>query len=117
MTFFGRCTQFHEADTCIFQDLLHFRFVLVGYLDDDTRIFGKQDLHQIVALDLVQTDFHTSFGIGKAHFQQCSNHTTCRDIVTGQDQSLVDQLLNSQEGIAEVFRILYGRYVAAHLVQ
>ena len=117
VTFFGRHTNLHVTYTCIFQNLLDFCLVLVGYLDNYTRIFGEQNLHDVIALNLVEVDFHTAFCIGKAHFQKGSNQTTGRNIVSGQNQAFVHQFLNSQECIAEVFRILYSRHVIAHLVE
>ena len=117
VTFFSRNTNLHITNTCIFQDLLDFCFVFVCYLNHYTRIFGKQNLHDIVALDLVKVDFHTAFCIGETHFQQGSDQTTGRNIVSGQNQAFVHQFLNCKECIAEVFRILYSRHVVAHLVE
>ena len=117
MTFFGRFTQLDVTYTGIFENLLHFRFVFVGYLDDNTRIFGKQHFYDVMVCKLVEADFHTAIHIGEAHFQQCRNQTAGRNIVSGQNQSLVDEFLDGQESIAEIFRILYGRYIVANLVQ
>ena len=117
VAFFAGDTQLDIADTGIFEDFLHFRSVLVGYLDDDTRIFGEEGLHDVVFLQLVEIDLHTAFRVGKAHFEQGRDETTGRNVVTGQEETLMDQFLNSEERIAEIFRILDGRYVAAYLIQ
>ena len=69
MTFVGRFTQFHEAYAGVFQNLLHFLFMFVADLDNDTRIFSKQDLDDILFLHLVEADFHTAFNVGETHFQ------------------------------------------------
>ena len=117
MTFFCRNTDFDITYTRIFQNLLNFRFVFVGYLNDNTRIFRKQNLHDVVTLNLIEVDFHTTFSIGKAHFQKGSDHTSGRNIMSGKNQFLVYQFLNSEEGVTEVFRILYSRNIITYFVQ
>ena len=117
VTLIGRLTNLHEAYTCVFEYLLHFVLVLVGYLNNDTRVFGKQYLDEVVFLNLVEADFHTAFYVGEAHFEQRGDETACRDVVSGQDEAFVHQFLNGEEGVAEVFGILYGRYVVADFAQ
>ena len=73
MTFVSRFTQLHIAYAGIFQNLLHFILMLVADLDNDTRIFSKQNLNDILFLHLVEADFHTAFYIREAHFEQCRN--------------------------------------------
>ena len=65
----------------------------------------------------MQVDVQTTLGIGEAHLQESGDETTSRDIMTGHDPSLLDELLNGHEGISEIFRILYGRHVVAHLTK
>ena len=117
MTFFCRFTKFHEANACIFKNLLDFSFVLICYLYNDTRIFCKQNLDNIITFNLVKFDFHTAFCVGETHFKQCSDKTTCRNIVTCKNQFLVDKFLNCEECIAEVFWVLYCRNIATYLVE
>ena len=117
MTFVRRFTQLDEAYAGIFEDFLHFVFVLVADLDNDTRVFRKQNLHDIRFLHLVKFDFQATFYVGKAHFKQRSDQTTCRNVVSGKNQSFVHQLLYCQESVAEVFGILYTRHFVTYLTQ
>ena len=117
MAFVGRLANLHEAHAGVFEYLLHFVLVLVGHLDDDTRVFGKEYLDEVVFLNLVEADFHTSLHVREAHLEQGGDETAGRDVVSGQDEALVHQLLNGQEGVAEVFGVLHGRHVVAHLAQ
>ena len=110
MTFVSRLTDFHITHTGIFQYLFNLFFVLVAYLDHDTRILGKQNFHKVVFLHFVEVDLHTTFYISETHFKQSCNQTTGRNIMSGKNQSFVYQFLNSKESIAEIFGILYGRY-------
>ena len=68
-------------------------------------------------LDFIQVDFHTALHIGKAHFKQCSDKATGRNIMSGKNQSLVDQLLHGKESIAEVFGILHAGNFVTHFAQ
>ena len=117
VTFVSRFTQFHETYTCIFQNLLHFILMLVADLDNDTRIFCKQNLNDILFLHIVKADFHTAFYVRETHFEQCGNQTTGRYIVSCKDQSFVDKFLYGKECIAEIFSVLYARYIIAYLTQ
>ena len=60
---------------------------------------------------------HTTLGIGEAHLEQGGNQTTGRDVVTSQNPTLLDHLLDSHEGISEVLGILHRRYIVAYLTQ
>ena len=76
MAFVCRFTQFNETDTCIFKDFLHFVLMLVADLNNDTRIFGEQNLHDICLFHFIKADFQTAFYVGKAHFEQSRDQTT-----------------------------------------
>ena len=110
-----RSTDFSIAYASIFEYFLHAWSVSVRYLDDDTRVFCEQYLNYIVAIDLVEVEIKTALSVSEAHFQESSDKTTGRDIVTSEDKTFVDELLNSDESIAEVLSILHSRHVAAHL--
>ena len=90
MTFVGRLTDFDIAYTGIFQYLLDFFLMLVAHLDNDTRVLGKQYLDEVLLFHLVEVDFHTAFYIGEAHFEQRSDKTAGRNVVSGKNKSLVD---------------------------
>ena len=117
MAFVCRFAELHVTYTCIFQDLLYSFLVLVAHLDNDTRVFCKQNLDKVLLLDFIQVDFHTALHIGKAHFKQCSDKATGRNIMSGKNQSLVDQLLHGKESIAEVFGILHAGNFVTHFAQ
>ena len=68
---------FGEADACILQELLQLELMLVRYLDNHTRVLGKQVLHDIVSCQVMEVDMHTTTGVGEAHLQECGNQTTC----------------------------------------
>ena len=92
-------------------------FVLVGHLNDDTGILGKEQLDQVVLAKFVETDFHTAFGIGKTHFEQAGDKTTGRNVVTGQEQTAFDELLHRVKGVTEILGVGHRRDVAAHPVE
>ena len=60
--------------TCLFHQL--FECFLVFHLDQDTRIFGEQNLDNVLFRQFVEVHFQTAFHIGKTHFKQCCDHTT-----------------------------------------
>ena len=65
-------------------------------------------------LELVDRDFKTAFRVGEAHFEQTGDQTAGRDVVSGEDEALVDEFLNGVEGIAEIFGVLHRWHVGAH---
>jgi len=74
VTFVGGHTQPGKTDTVVAQVTFHFdRFL---YLDDNTRIFGKQQADQVSTGQAIQVDFQTTLRIGETHFQQGSDQTT-----------------------------------------
>ena len=117
MTFVCRFAKLHVAYARIFQNLLHCFLILIAHLDNDTRILCKQNLDEVLFLDFIQIDFHTAFHIGEAHFEQGSDKTTGRNVMSGKNQSLADQLLHGKKSIAEVFGILHAGNFIAHLTQ
>ena len=104
-----------ETYAGIFQELLQLELMLVRYLDDDTRILGKQVLDDVAASQVVKVDMHTSTGIGEAHLQQGGDHTACRDVMTSQNPAATNHFLNSFEAVGEILGVLHGRYITAHL--
>ena len=69
MTFFCRNTNLDITYTGFVQNLLYFRFVFVCYLNDNTWVFSKQNLDDIIALNFVEVDFHTTFCVSETHFK------------------------------------------------
>ena len=110
-------TEFDVAHASLFQYLLHFVLVLVAHLDDYTRIFGKEDFHEVFLFNLVQVYLESAFHIGKAHFEECRDETACRDVVSGQYQAFVHEFLDGHEGITEVFGICHRRHVVTYFVE
>ena len=117
VTLVRRFAQLHVAHTGIFENLLHLILVLVTHLDDNTGVLGKENLHEVVLLDFVQADVQAAFGVGKAHLQQGRDETSGRDVVAGKYQAFLHQLLDGEEGIAEVFGVLYGGHIVAYLIE
>ena len=102
----------------LLHEVLELLLVLIAYFDHHTWVLSKERLHDIAILaDVVQVDVHTTLGIGEAHLQQSGDQTTGRDIVTSHNPTLLNQLLNSHEGIGEVLGVLYRRHIVAHLTQ
>ena len=62
----------------------------------------------------MEVDAHTAFLVGEAHFKQCSDKTTGRDVMTCHDPTLLNHVLNCIEAVGKVFRVLYGRNIVAH---
>ena len=103
--------------TSLVHYLLELMLVLVGNLHHHAGVLGQENLHDVVTAELVHVHFHSAFGVGKAHFQQRGNQSTGRDIVSGQNQPVVHQLLHGIERVAEIFGILAGRHVGTDLIQ
>ena len=61
----GRFGDDGETYASFFHQLFECLFVL--YLNQDTRILGKQDLHDIALGDLIQVDIQTTLYVGEAH--------------------------------------------------
>ena len=108
----ARTADVDVTDACILEQLLDFRAVLVGDLYHDARVLSKEHLHKVVALYLVQVDFESALCVREAHLQEARDETACRDVVTGEDEAALYQVLNGVEGIAEVLRIAYRRHIA-----
>ena len=65
MALVGRFGDDGETYASFFHQL--FECLLVLYLNQDTRILGKQDLHDITLGDLIQVDIQTTLYVGEAH--------------------------------------------------
>ena len=117
LTLLNGLTYFHEAHTCLVQQILHGLLVGVLHLNNHTGILRKEQLHRVALVDAVEVDFDTALLVSKCHFQKRGDETTGTDVVTCQEKSLLHQVLHGQEGITEIFRILHCRHVAAHLAE
>ena len=65
MALVGRFGDDGETYASFFHQL--FECLLVLYLNQDTRILGKQDLHDIALGDLIQVDIQTTLYVSEAH--------------------------------------------------
>ena len=111
VSLFARTADVNITDSCSLKELLDLRAILVGNLNHDARVLCKEELHQVVAFHLVEVYLESAFCICEAHFQQTSDETACRDVVTGKNKPLLNQVLNGVEGIAEVLRITYRWHI------
>ena len=114
--FVRRMSQLEIAHTGIVHDFLELRLMFVGNLHHHTRILSQENLHDVMAAEFVQRDFHTAFHIRETHFEQSGNQTSGRNVMTGQNQTFVYQRLHGIESITEIFRILADRHVRTHLI-
>ena len=96
---------------------MHTALVLVGNLNYQCRVLGKQQFHYILLGNIVEVYLHTPLCIGEAHFEQCCYETTGRYIVSGHDYALVHKLLHSIESLGKIFRILHSRHIVTNAVQ
>ena len=110
-------TDLQIAYACFIKECLERSLILIAHLYDNTGIFSEENLHEVCFLELVEVDAETAFRISEAHFKQCSNHTTRRNVVTSHKETLFNQLLNSIEGIAEIFGVLNCRNIATYAIQ
>ena len=117
LTLCNRLTDFHEAHTCLIQQILHDLLVGVLHLNNHTRVLCKEQLHRVALIDAVEVHLDAAFLVGEGHLQKGGDETTGTDVVTCQEKSLLHQVLHGQEGITEIFRILHCRHVAAHLAE
>ena len=109
-------SQLEIAHTGIVHDFLELRLMFVGNLHHHTRILSQENLHDVMAAEFVQRDFHTAFHIRETHFEQSGNQPSGRNVMTCQNQTFVYQRLHGIESITEIFRILTGRHVRTHLI-
>ena len=117
LTLVDGLTDFHKAHTCLAEQVFHLTLVGILHLNDHTGVLGKEQLHGVFLHDVVEVGFDTAFLVGESHLQKGGDETACTDVVTSQDESFLHQFLHSQEGIAEIFRILHRRHIAAHLAK
>ena len=110
-----RSTYLAVTNAGILQNLLHAGSIAVANLYYDTRVLGKEHLHDVAFLYLVEVDVKTTLGVCKTHLKETGDDTTCRDIVSGKYQAFANHLLYCHESISEVFRILYCWNIAANL--
>ena len=121
MTLDGDCavsrrnTDLSVCDTCILKNLLRTWSVSISNLNNDTWVLCEEHLNDVVALDLVEVESKTALSVGEAHLKQGCDETTGRDVVTCEDETLVYELLNSDECIAEVLGILNGWNIRTNL--
>ena len=117
LTLIDGLTDFHKAHSCLAEQVFHFTLVGILHLNDHTGVFGKEQLHGVFLHDVVEVGFDTTFLVGEGHLQKGGDETTCTDVMTCQDEPFLHQFLHSQEGIAEIFRILHRRHIAAHFAK
>ncbi len=104
-----------EADSSLFEQFLHLLLVLFGHFNHHAGVLCEQRLGYIaVGTQVVQVDVQTALGVGEAHFEQRSDESAGRNVVSGHDKATVHQFLNGVERIAEVLRVLHSRHVVAH---
>ena len=101
--------------SCIFHQL--FECFLVFHLDQDTRDFGKQNLDNVLFRQLVEVHFQTAFHVGETHFEQCRDHTTGRNVVSGENQPFLDGILYGVECVGKIFAVFYRRDFVTQFVQ
>ena len=88
----------------------------VAHFHYHTGVFGKQGCNHVASY-IVQVYMHAACGIGKAHLEQCGDETSCGDIMSGHDPTLVYHLLHGIEGVAEIFRIGHCGHVVAYFAE
>ena len=114
----NRIANLGKTDATILEELTQFELMLVFHLDDDTRILGKECLHDVaVGTNIVQVDVHSTPIVGETHLQQCGNQSTGRNVMSGYNPSLLNELLYGIEAIGKILRILHRRHIIAHLTQ
>ena len=112
-----RSTNLGIAYAGILQNLLHTVGVLLLHLYDNTRVLGKEQLHHVTLLYLVEVELQTALGVCEAHLEQCGYDTACADVVTCQHEPLLHHLLYGEECIAEILWVLHRRNIRTHLAQ
>ena len=88
--------------------------MIIAYLDNHARILGKQCLHHVFAIHVVEVDAHTAIFVSETHLQQRGNHTACRDVVSSHNPTASDEFLNGIETLCEVFGILHGGNIISY---
>ena len=104
-----------DSHTCLLHQFLERLAVL--HLQHHARILGKENLHQILLGQTREVDAETAFGVGECHFEQGGDQATCADVVTCEDETLVDGLLHGIESIGEIFGVLDGGHAVAHAIE
>ena len=115
VTLVGRTGNDGATDTRFAHQL--FESLALLHLYQDTRILGEENLDDVLFCQRIEIDFQTTLYVGEAHLQHGCDHTTCRNVVTCQNQALFDSLLQRIESRFEIVRILHGRNLVTQLVQ
>ena len=89
---------------------------VVGNLKNQCRIFGKQQFHRVAFAERLKVDFQTSLVVREGHFEQCGNQTTSRNVVSGNHQTAVNQILNGIECLYKIFCISNVGAISTHTV-
>ena len=89
-------------------------FVLGADLYNDTRVLSKENLHDVVCLEVDEVDLHTALGVGEAHLQQGGDETAGADVVSSEEKTLADTFLNGIECVAEIFGVGASGDIRAH---
>ena len=99
------------------QYTLHSLEICVGYLEYYTRIFGKENLHNVLLCELAEVCLNAALTVGKGHLKQRNDETASADIVAGQYEAFANQLLHGLKGGAEIVCLFDRRHIAADLVE
>ena len=61
----------------------------IAHLNEQSRIFGKEDFHQVVVGKGIELQRQTAFDVGKTHFESGRDETTGADVVAGEKHTLL----------------------------
>ena len=117
MTLFARYTNLHETDTGIVKYRLHAALVLVGNLDYQCRVLGKEKFHDILLDNTVEVNFHTAGRVRETHLKESCDETTGRYIMTCHYKALINKFLHSIECLGEIFGVGNCRNIVTHAVE
>ena len=90
-----------KADAGVSED--GFECFGVGSLHEYPRILSEEELDEVPFWEGREIYRQTTRHIGEAHLQQGSDETTGRDVVTCDQHTTLEELLDSSEGFTEVF--------------
>ena len=80
---------------------------VVGDLDDHRRLLAEEHSHEVLLVEGAQVEVYAVGRIGEVHLQQSGDQTTCRHVVTGQNQVALDEHLDGVEALLEVIDALH----------
>ena len=106
-----------ELHALLGEEAFHFAALLIGHLDDEGRILGKENLDEVFLVESVEQHVESALAVGECHLEQGGDETTGTHIVSGKQQLVVNKLLYGIERSCKIGGVRHLRSLVAHKSQ